>query len=632
MSAEGGGLFNQGFVGQGFNWWIGQVADDSFWRDNINPGKFKDKKSVPGWGYRYKVRIFGLHDAGEGGIESKDLPWANIMYPTTAGAYLQNSGQTPMIRQGNIVFGFFLDGPEQQQPVIMGVMGNNSQTELATEIGTDRVSNTQPGKLATSGYAKGNKEYTGKTAPTVSDSDKVTDKPKSSELANELAPSVGASSGKLNQFGLPQGKKISAAQQADINSAKAEIELVKEQNPNFSQDAQDNLIKNRVAAGMAARKKEADAPRSKAEPGATIESESPHIQTAATIKLDEVCERKMVMLKPTSIVESCNKAMQTDMDNMTQEIDKAMNALASYTDAVSITEGTKNLKKVIKDSSKQQAKYMKVVMDKVKQYTEKKLNKEMTKAVSALPACKRWQFLDLKDNMTQNMLSEFNVMSGDMSGLMEGVLNNMLKINDQEDGTPGLITQAINAAANSIAKGNEEKSVPRVPICAAEDVIASCIAGNKPAINKMNDKIISGMDGFLNDMMTELADSGGAVGGIDSLFNQLSNIKGNMTSALNFEDGKDLFAFEVPTNEAVADYYTFCQGGAGQKETMLPSNSAINAAIAKVDREFPVIAEKVSFAEPFKNQANINLKSPGDFLPDFDIAQEIAENISQETQ
>ena len=81
--------------------------------------------------------------------------------------------------------------------------------------------------------------------------------------------------------------------------------------------------------------------------------------------------------------------MNIDMDNMTQDIDKAMNALASYTDQVSITQGVKDLRKVIKDSSKQQAKYMKVVMDKVKQYTEKKLNKEMTKAVSALPACKR---------------------------------------------------------------------------------------------------------------------------------------------------------------------------------------------------------------------------------------------------
>ena len=79
--------------------------------------------------------------------------------------------------------------------------------------------------------------------------------------------------------------------------------------------------------------------------------------------------------------------MQTDMDNMTISIDKAMNALSSYTDAVSITQGVKDLQKVVSDSSKTQAKYMKVIMDKVMEYTQKKVNKEMTSAVSALPAC-----------------------------------------------------------------------------------------------------------------------------------------------------------------------------------------------------------------------------------------------------
>jgi len=101
---------------------------------------------------------------------------------------------------------------------------------------------------------------------------------------------------------------------------------------------------------------------------------------------------------------------------------------------------------------------------------------------------------------------------------------------------------------------------------------------------------------------------------------------------LNFMDGgQDVFPFEVPPNEAVSDYYTFCQGGAGQKQTSLPSNSAINAAIKKVGREFPKLEGKIPFAEPLKNQPNINLNSPGDFLPDFDIAQNIAENITQET-
>ena len=80
-----GTLFNSGFLGASFNWWIGQIADDSYWRDNIVSGKFSDKDSVPGWGRRYKVRIIGLHDQEEESISSDQLPWAQVMYPITAG-------------------------------------------------------------------------------------------------------------------------------------------------------------------------------------------------------------------------------------------------------------------------------------------------------------------------------------------------------------------------------------------------------------------------------------------------------------------------------------------------------------------------------------------------------------------
>jgi hypothetical protein len=82
---EGGALFNSGFLGASFNWWIGQVAPDSTWRDNISPGKIESPKEIPGWGYRYKVRIIGLHDQGETEIASDQLPWAQVMYPVTAG-------------------------------------------------------------------------------------------------------------------------------------------------------------------------------------------------------------------------------------------------------------------------------------------------------------------------------------------------------------------------------------------------------------------------------------------------------------------------------------------------------------------------------------------------------------------
>ena len=123
-----GNLFNSGFLGSKFLWWIGQVADDRTWRENQNPKKVEDpKEETPGWGYRYKVRIMGCHDQDESSIESEKLPWAQVMYSVWGGG-LGGSRQTPGIKQGMFVFGFFLDGQDQQVPVIMGVLGANAKT------------------------------------------------------------------------------------------------------------------------------------------------------------------------------------------------------------------------------------------------------------------------------------------------------------------------------------------------------------------------------------------------------------------------------------------------------------------------------------------------------------------------
>jgi hypothetical protein len=143
-----GTLFNSGFLGTGgFHWWIGQIAQDSTWKDNILPGKFESPDQIPGWGYRYKVRIIGYHDKEEETIPSDQLPWAQVMYPITAGGGQGTSSQTPNIRQGNFVFGFFLDDSDAQVPVIMGVLGNNAQTVLGKTVGT-----TQSNFAPTSAY------------------------------------------------------------------------------------------------------------------------------------------------------------------------------------------------------------------------------------------------------------------------------------------------------------------------------------------------------------------------------------------------------------------------------------------------------------------------------------------------
>ena len=134
---ESSSLFNPGFLGGSFYWFIGQVADDSTWRENQNPGKFEEISEMPAWGYRYKVRIIGHHDQDESDITAEQLPWAQVMYPVTAGTGHGGSYQSPAIKQGSFVFGFFLDGKDQQTPIIMGCLGNNAKTKLERKQGTE---------------------------------------------------------------------------------------------------------------------------------------------------------------------------------------------------------------------------------------------------------------------------------------------------------------------------------------------------------------------------------------------------------------------------------------------------------------------------------------------------------------
>jgi len=166
---EGGALFNPGFLGGNFLWWVGQVADDSTWRENVIESKHQSSSDNSGWGYRYKVRIIGLHDKDESSIPSDQLPWAQVMYPITAGGGQGGSYQTPAIKQGMFVFGFFLDGQDQQVPVIMGVLGANAQIPKTTQTALSGGSNF----VSQSGHANSGSDPTKK----VGDNDLVTERP-----------------------------------------------------------------------------------------------------------------------------------------------------------------------------------------------------------------------------------------------------------------------------------------------------------------------------------------------------------------------------------------------------------------------------------------------------------------------
>ena len=102
-------LSNINFLGKdGFYWFIGQVTTDKHWREHSLEH-----------GYRAKVRIIGVHPPDDV-IPDSDLPWAHFLVPPNLGSNNNFGGQSFSLQGGETVFGFFLDGADAQQPIIMG--------------------------------------------------------------------------------------------------------------------------------------------------------------------------------------------------------------------------------------------------------------------------------------------------------------------------------------------------------------------------------------------------------------------------------------------------------------------------------------------------------------------------------
>ena len=128
------GLFKKQQVGRdGFYWWIGQVVDNCAWIDN-QPKLPETLDNIPGFKRRIKVRIFGYHTAATKTLTDDDLPWAYCMMPLTAGGASGGMSQSVNLSGGEFVFGFFLDGEEGQQPVVIGVLDKSAQTNQPKEI------------------------------------------------------------------------------------------------------------------------------------------------------------------------------------------------------------------------------------------------------------------------------------------------------------------------------------------------------------------------------------------------------------------------------------------------------------------------------------------------------------------
>jgi hypothetical protein len=128
-----GTLLKSNFLGKdGFIWWIGQVADPKVWRNEYSR---VDESEDTSWAYRCKVRIVGYHTFDTNVLKDEDLPWAHVLTSASDGSPAQGGlGKTHQLVGGEAVFGFFLDGEEAQQPVVMSCFYRNKKVKNAENI------------------------------------------------------------------------------------------------------------------------------------------------------------------------------------------------------------------------------------------------------------------------------------------------------------------------------------------------------------------------------------------------------------------------------------------------------------------------------------------------------------------
>jgi hypothetical protein len=124
-------IFKSNQLGKdGFIWWLGQVADYKNWKEDASYSKFSNKdSSSKTWTERCKVRIIGYHSFRKNELEDKDLPWAQILLDPAFGSSQGGEGCSTNLTGGEICFGFFLDGDDAQQPVIVGLLNRNRNVQ-----------------------------------------------------------------------------------------------------------------------------------------------------------------------------------------------------------------------------------------------------------------------------------------------------------------------------------------------------------------------------------------------------------------------------------------------------------------------------------------------------------------------
>ena len=106
---------------------------------------------------RVRVRIHGIHTDNKQWIATPDLPWCQVILPTTA-AGLSGIGTQHGLIEGCTVFGYYRDGDLKQDPIILGTSAGIPQKGYKETVTDEQVSRSvergfnDPRKLTVADY------------------------------------------------------------------------------------------------------------------------------------------------------------------------------------------------------------------------------------------------------------------------------------------------------------------------------------------------------------------------------------------------------------------------------------------------------------------------------------------------
>jgi len=168
---------------------------------------------------RVRVRCYGVHTDNKEHIATPDLPWAQVLMPTTSSA-TSGLGQSPHgLVEGATVMGFFRDGNDMQDPVVIGSLFGQPTKHYKIDQSDDKLIERKPTLGFNDPRRESYDEYDGKNPQENSSrthglTNKLSDAPSPPESVEMKLDGSGTKIGDRKPVNYPKEKYF---EQSDVN-------------------------------------------------------------------------------------------------------------------------------------------------------------------------------------------------------------------------------------------------------------------------------------------------------------------------------------------------------------------------------------------------------------------------------